>query len=192
MKNVKINSLILFLIFLIFCCFIKKNEKNKPFNSKLIEQKLIKLDTTKYDIYNIDFDKDGNIDKILCDKHLLGDSLYIYKKVGSKYALSLKTINFSEDGIYVVKNIYSIKSTNPNLVISTYFNGSGGMKQKIFLTFNSNIWKISKTIFETKITSSKRKIKYCTIIQDLILNKKTDWSNYKNIDESKKTDCTIK
>jgi hypothetical protein len=176
----------------LFCCFIKKNEKNKPFNSKLKENKFIKLDTQKYDIYDIDFDKDGKIDKILCDKHLLGDSLYVYKKIGSKYALSLKTINFSEDGIYAVKNIYSIKSKKPNLVISTYFNGSGGMKQKIFLTFNSNVWKISKTIFETKITSSKCKIKYCTIIQDLILNKNTDWSNYKNIDESKKTDCTIK
>jgi hypothetical protein len=95
----------------------------------------IAADTTNFHCKLIDFDKDGNLDKVCWNKYLTGDSLFVFRNTGAGYACSLKTINFSADGIYEVDDVGEVVENGVNyLVVTTHFNGAGGQFQSINLS----------------------------------------------------------
>jgi hypothetical protein len=199
MINVSIsrNFIASICLFFIFSCNNRISKKASP--SKVIVSKniynIINSDTTNYDKYNLDFDNDGLSDAIFSNKFLLGDSLFIFKNNNHKYELTLKTINFSEDGVYVIKNIKKVDYKKCNLLIDTYFNGEGGMKKEIYLDYNINSkkWKIDNSIFKTTYCDENDNCfnKTCNIIQNVILDKNTNWTNYKNIADYDNSECVV-
>ena len=183
------------LLIILSCNRIKKKAilSKENFSENVLSA--IDSDTVSYNKYSFDIDNDGYIDKVYCNKHLLGDSLFVFRTVGQKYELSLKTINFSEDGIFVVKNIEKPFTGTTGLKISAYFNGSEGMTQDIYLYYNkiSKEWKIDNTVFKTTFCDEKDNCfdKTCKVAQNIILDNKTNWSKYRNIDSAKKNECKI-
>lgn len=184
-------------LFFIFSCnyrIAKKVSPNKIIDSENIYN-IINSDTTNYNKYNLDFDNDGLSDAIFSNKFLLGDSLFIFRNNNQKFELTLKTINFSEDGMYIIKDIKKNNFNKNNLLIDTYFNGEGGMKKEIYLNYNINSkkWKINNSIFKITYCDENDNCfnKTCNIIQNIILDKNLNWSDYKNIGDSDNNQCVV-
>lgn len=150
-----------------------------------------------FDTFELDFNNDGLLDKAYSHKFIMGDSLYIFKNLNGDLKLSLSTINFSQDGLYVVDSIGAVSdSVMGNLVIYSYFNGAGGSKYNYFLKYTEDDidpWRVSYTQFEyTECNSDKDCfIKKCQIKQNVILNSSTDWNLLRSVDEAEEKECVI-
>ncbi len=204
MRNVQINNILYFFIFFLFCnCKMnlqkeKKEELKFKVDTNNIDKiyEVIVLDTLKFDQYNIDFDRDGNMDKIFSNLHGIGDSLFVFKNENDIYNLSLATVNFAEDGLYQIDSITLNKEANCGLILSSHFYGHGGLERYIYYTYNdiSRNWKIIKTLYISSYCDGNGWCyeKTCSALQNVILEKNTDWSKYISIDYTKDKRCKIK
>lgn len=156
----------------------------------------IAADTTNFHCKLIDFDQDGNPDKVFWNKYTSGDSLYVFRNTGVGYECSLKTINFSADGIYEVDDVGEVVENGVHyLVITTHFNGAGGLKQSIYLNYNQQkqSWKITHSMFESTecFGTNDCYVKTCKVIQRLALTEKTRWNKYRDVTEARETECKL-
>jgi hypothetical protein len=156
----------------------------------------IAADTTNFHCKLIDFDHDGNLDKVYWNQYISGDSLFIFKNTGADYECSLKTINFSADGIYEVDDVGEVVENGVNyLVVRTHFNGAGGQLQTIYLSYKqkSRTWKVSHTIVQSSECLNEHDCyeKTCKILQNIELNENTKWDNYRSINEARKKECML-
>jgi hypothetical protein len=137
-----------------------------------------------FDSVELDYNHDGHLDKIYSHKFLEGDSLFVYRNMNEKYVLSLATYNFTEDGLYVIDSIGIPTDTSlGDLTIFTHFNGSGGMQQDVYLTYQTpDTWRISYTHYAiTECLNEYECIdKCCLIRQNLALTDTTNWEDYTN------------
>lgn len=89
-----------------------------------------------FEYFALDFNQDGNLDKVFSHQFLKGERLFAFRENCGSYELVLASENYSAGGLFVIDSI----GTMPNpikkgLIIYTYFNGAGGMKQEIHLNY---------------------------------------------------------
>jgi hypothetical protein len=174
MQNVLKMIINLLVSFSFISCSVANKQKalNQQIDSRF-------YDNVRFSILDIDINQDGKMDKVIFHKFIQGDSLFVYEKTENGYLLSLRTINFSDDGMFVVDSIYSNKKDE--LIIDTYFNGAGGMKVIQYLKRKHfNQWILSNTYFENTVCLDEDNCNKNTqnIIQNIELNENTDWSKY--------------
>ncbi len=206
MKTVQIIKLFLFSICIFFCNCIRKSNSNNSLNDSVPvksetqitstnNSNFYNLDTSKFELWEIDIDRDGDLDKIYSHKFLENDSLYVFKNKEGNYELSLNTYNFSEGGLYKIDSICAINDTSiGNFVIYTHFNGSEGMKRNIFFKLNvANEWIITLSYIEIlyPLNENTYILKEYSIKQNLLLNRFTNWYDYRTIDMANDTECII-
>ena len=133
MTIVQASKLFIASISMFFCACTETNtsdyslEGSDSIKSELLlensdDSNPFKLETSKFELWEIDFDKDGDLDEIFSHAFLNGDSLYVFKNTGKNYELSLNTINFSQDGLYEVDSICAAIDTSlASFVIYTHF-----------------------------------------------------------------------
>ena len=139
------------------------------------------FEQNKYQLFSLDFDHDGDLDKVYSHKFLAGDSLFVFQNMDGHYTPSLKTTNFSEGGIYMIDSI-GVKedSSLGDFVVYTHFNGSGGLERNIYFSQQrSQFWEISYTEYEFISCEDQDQCfnKYCLIPQNLPLTIHTNWGN---------------
>lgn len=124
------------------------------------------------------------------NRHLEGDSLFVLVFDGSDYRLSLRTLNFTQDGLFRVQSVGTEQSGY--LVVRTVFNGSGGMKCAYFLSFGGDTWKLVRTEVESTTCRSEKEcyLRTCTLAQNLTLDAHTDWKLMRQPEQSRKKECT--
>lgn len=167
---------------------VTKNEIKKDLYTSL------KSDTEHFLSVDIDYDLDGHKDKIFYNSFLNGDSLFIFKNKNMNYTLSLKTINFSEDGLFVIDTVKGVIIDSINyIVVFTHFNGSGGLKKNEYLYYDTKKkqWFLSHTIFSSVECSDEvHCIKTtCKIEQNILLNTQSNWTKYRHFTEANKNEC---
>jgi len=221
--NVQINSILILLIILCSCSSpiqtqsisekkVETSVVNKYSNvltSKAADTLNLSKCTIKQDLYaslksdvehflsvDIDYDLDGKIDKIFYNSFLNGDSMYIFQNKGHNFSLSLKTINFSEDGLFKIDTIKSVMVDSLHcIVISSHFNGSGGLQKDEYLYFNTvnKQWFLLYSIFKDNYCTNEKKCKktVCKIKQNIRLHTQTNWSKYRHYTEANKSECTV-
>jgi hypothetical protein len=150
--------------------------------------------TTGYEFDTVDFDLDGRQDIYFWNRYLQGDSLFIVRNTEAGYVYSLRTLNFSEDGLFKVDSIQpAVENEKDFLAIYTHFNGSGGLQKTIFLQYTvaKHQWKISH-ILEESVEGTEEGEIYLTMCR-FELNKKLPSTNSKErlplTLDSKKKDC---
>lgn len=100
-------------------------------------------------IENIDINNDGVLDKIVSSKPYKGNSLYFFCKKNNSYVLSLESVNFSEDGGNIIKNIYPSTVDKKTFLLHTVFPDGGNFQAFHYIEYNgSNNWKLNKTRYE--------------------------------------------
>jgi len=167
-----INLLVFVFMFLYNTTCNKQRVFNQQIDSRF-------LDTLSFSIEDMDINRDGKIDKVIFHKFIQGDSLFVYENTQKGYQLSLKTINFTSDGLFVIDSVFSPKKNE--LVIATYFNGSGGMKIKEHIRRERfKKWILSYTSFERTICLDENNCfeRIQIVYQNFELNENTDWRKY--------------
>lgn len=220
--NVQINSI--FILFIVLCSctnpqqtqsisekkvetpVVNKNSNVLPlkidtliFSKKIVKQDFyssLKSDVEHFLSVDIDYDLDGKIDKIFYNSFLNGDSMYIFHNKGHNLVLSLKTINFSEDGLFKIDTIKSVMVDSIHcIVICTHFNGSEGLQKDEYLYFNTvnKQWFLLQSVFKDDYCINVKKCKktVCKIKQNIQLNTQTNWSKYRHYTEANKSECII-
>lgn len=192
----KQSLIVCFPIWLFFTCNSLSHASNQS-HSIYTEPTLynrISADTSNFHCKFIDFDSDGNQDKVYWSKYLSGDSLFVFRNTGADYECSLKTINFSADGIYEVDDVGEVVENGVNyLVLTTHFNGTGGQVQTIYLSYKQKkqTWKITHTLFQSSECLNEHDCyqKTCKVLQNITLNESTRWNKYRSVTEARKTEC---
>ena len=182
-------SIVLSLFILIGCKLPSKNKaKQLQVWTNTNSDNKVLFDSSEFDCYQFDFDRDGYLDAIYSHQYLAGDSLFVYRNINETLVASLKTINFSEDGLYKVDSINAIQDTSiGNFAVYTHFMGSGGMKQNIYFKYETaESWKITCTTYKLNecLDANNCFDKYCVISQNLELNDHTMWENYNSFDST--------
>jgi len=153
------QNVIIFLLLLLYAC-TGRIDKQILIKAESSNSNEIKVDTSKFNLIYLDFDDDGDLDNIYSSKFLKGDSLYIYRNVNNRFELSLRTTNFTEDGLFMLDSIRTVNSdTLGGIIIYNHFNGAGGLKRIMFLKFyKPNGWKLTRYIGEKSKESINKKI----------------------------------
>lgn len=153
------------------------------------------IDTSKFDLFTIDFNGDGVPDEVYSSKFLEGDDLYIFHNSTKGKVLTLKTTNFSEDGLYKVDSIKAFTDKlKGDLIIYTHFNGAGGANLNYILKYKADLnWSLAYSQFQELNCPEPEACftKNCEIYQNITLNDSTDWTKFKTIDKADKEECTI-
>ncbi len=114
--------------------------------------------------YDIDFDKDGIVDKIIIGNYSKSDKLYIFKgRKNGLYDLVFDGVNFLYGGLY---SVYKVQAEKGKIAFSidTQFATHGGSGIEYYIAYEN-----SKFILKKIITSStywqedSTKTKFCTV-----------------------------
>ena len=150
-----------------------------------------------YFIKDIDINNDGLLDKIISHNKNMGDDMLFFLNNGkSNYIFKLKTHNFTEDGGYVMGDIFPLNSKTSNNVfyINTYFDGSGGAQKQQFISYKNNNWYLAKTLYITSNWQKNPDKEYhCEITQNIDLNDKNIIEKLKPVPDESSWDkvCTV-
>jgi len=184
-QNVKIKNriskmLFLPLIILISCktTLQKKGEASQHkevLQTEIVQQNKYKISDYKnnknYFIRNIDINKDGILDKVVCSEKFKGNELLFFQKNKENYNFVIKTINFSEDGGRIIDDVLPTKDDNNVLKIKTFFPDGGLDLATYFIAFKNGKWKLQKTIYETRNWQKDATKRYiCEVKQDILLS----------------------
>ncbi len=208
--NVKIKNNTFFLFFVLLSILIgcKTNQtKNKNTYQKEtvladnMQQQKHKIsdyeNNEDYFIREIDINKDGILDKVVCSNKYMGNELLFFQKKNNHYNFVLETINFSEDGGRIIDDIQPVKNSDYILKIKTFFPDGGLDLATYFITFKNGNWKLQKTIYETKYWQKDASKRYvCEVKQDILLSELMHESGIEKIkqipkEEDRERDCKI-
>lgn len=116
-------------------------------------------------IKDIDINNDGVSDKIVSSKPYKGNSLYFFCKKNNNFVFVLESVNFSEDGGNIIKNIYSSQEDKKTFLLHTVFPDGGNFQAFHYIKYNdSNNWELDKTVYE-KTNWQNSKTYVCDIKQ---------------------------
>jgi len=125
----------------------------------------------KFNITNIDIDKDGVLDKILSGKSMESDKLYIFKNIKGKYNLIFEGTNFSYEGLYRVLKIQEEKN-EMSFSIHTQFASKGSDKVIYYVSYKNSNFIINKIIYTfNSWQKDYTKTYFCTVKENTNLNK---------------------
>lgn len=170
MKNA-LYLILLFFLYFAFSCSHKSPKTNA--NENVLSEKLLKSllkDTDNYFSRNIDFDKDGKKDLIVCSIYPNGDKIYFFKKTNNTFKLLLKTNNLSVEGYRIIEDIYPTSKDGCTLIIKTYFPGAGGDQTDHYISFHKpNIFTLEYSLFHSEYfeEANHEIITDCKMIQRL-------------------------
>lgn len=130
-----------------------------------------------YFIKTFDVNKDGISDKIVSSKPYQGEDLFVfYGNESSEYDLSLETINFSEDGGNIIKDIVSIPNSK-GLTVITYFPDRGYYEKEYNIIPENSVWILKNIIYKTMSDMSENTVKYiCDVTQNIDITK-SNWTD---------------
>ncbi|WP_123873438.1 SH3 domain-containing protein [Chryseobacterium piscium] len=130
-----------------------------------------------YFIKTFDVNKDGISDKIVSSKPYQGEDLFVfYGNESSEYDLSLETINFSEDGGNIIKDIVSIPNSK-GLTVITYFPDRGYYEKEYNIIPENSVWILKNIIYKTMSEMSENTVKYiCDVTQNIDITK-SNWTD---------------
>lgn len=170
---------------------INKNEQDKNSISYFENNK------EDYFIKEIDINKDGIFDKIVSSKPYRGEKLFFFVKNEGSYHLVLESVNFSQDGGNIIKEVYPSNENNEVVIIHTFFPDRGNFQSFYHISYDtSGEWILSKTKYETTYWQDS-KTYICNILQninmkDFVSSDGFDRFNHipEKVDKSKK--CLVK
>lgn len=186
--------------------FLKLSPKNKIivkdlFVSKLKGDEDVRDIITFYEksedyiIKTLDINGDKILDKVVSSAPYKGNELILFLGDGKKYTLSLKTINFSEDGGNIVYDIVNNPNTDKGLLIKTKFPDRGVSENNYFIVSENKNWILKNIIYKTLSDQSKNAIEYnCDVIQNINLKETNIEDKLVSMpDESERAEkCTTK
>lgn len=141
-----------------------KNEENRPNSYSIADF----IDTEHYFITNIDINNDGISDKVVSADPYQGDELLLFVNKNDNYELTLKTVNFSEDGGNQIK---TIKKDKNGFVIVTAFPDRGFFETHYFIKFKNGNWILTHTLYKTESGNEEDAFIYvCKVKQDIALS----------------------
>lgn len=161
--------------------FLKLNAKNKSIVKDLFTNKLkgdvdVKDSITFYEknsdyiITALDINGDKILDKIVSSTPYKGNELILFLGDGNNYVLSIKTINFSEDGGNIVYEIVNNPNTEKGLLVKTKFPDRGFSENDYFIVNENKSWILKNIIYKTLSDQSKNAIEYnCDVPQNINL-----------------------
>jgi hypothetical protein len=161
--------------------FLKLNAKNKSIVKDLFTNELkgdvdVKDNITFYEknsdyiITALDINGDKILDKIVSSTPYKGNELILFLGDGNNYVLSIKTINFSEDGGNIVYEIVNNPNTEKGLLIKTKFPDRGFSENDYFIVNENKSWILKNIIYKTLSDQSKNAIEYnCDVPQNINL-----------------------
>lgn len=187
-----IRSLSFSSVVLLSSCHKKDNNGIRLSESLIKETPVIKKDSLResklnqyqnnpeYLIKTFDVNKDGITDKIVSSKAYQGEDLLVF--LGDKsgnYDLKLETINFSEDGGNIIKDISPIPD-GKGFTVKTHFPDRGFYEKEFNIIPENNTWILKNTIYKTMSDMSENAVKYiCDVSQNLDITK-SGWSEKLN------------
>lgn len=142
---------------------------------------------------NIDLNRDGELDWIFYKKPFEGDEMVFFIKHGDKYMFELSTINFSEDGGRVVKEVIPVLNKNNILIVKTYFPDRGINNMNFYIDYKDGDWIVNQSISEiVNWQEDPSKTIVCEVKQNVLLkdlvsaNSATALNNVDSEDSKKK------
>jgi len=125
-----------------------------------------------YFITIFDMNQDAIPDKIISSKPYKGDELLVfYGKQDGTFNLVLETINFSEDGGNIIKNIVPINNSKGFNIITNFPDG-GYYEEEHYVVPQNHTWLLQKIIYKTRSDNSENAILYsCDVSQNIDLTK---------------------
>lgn len=143
-----------------------------------------------YFITDIDVNNDGVLGKVVSASPYQGDELFLFVNKNDKYEFALKTINFSEDGGNIIKEI----TPSPNgFVITTFFPDGGFFEAHHHVAFLHKKWMVTHSVYKTKSGNDKNAFVYvCKVNQNIDLSDKKQWGKLKRMPDENVRDrlCT--
>ncbi|MDO6758771.1 hypothetical protein Q4566_01055 [Tamlana sp. 2_MG-2023] len=122
-------------------------------------------------IKDIDINNDGIQDKVVSNKPYKGNELYFFCKENNSYVFALKSVNFSEDGGNIIKDIYPSKEDKNTFVLHTVFPDGGNFQAFHYIKFTGDKnWELDKTLFQ-KTNWQEAKTYECNIKQGIDMKK---------------------
>ncbi|KAB1067048.1 hypothetical protein F6U93_11540 [Tamlana haliotis] len=116
-------------------------------------------------IKDIDINNDGIMDKVVSNKPYKGNGVYFFCKENNRYVFALKSVNFSEDGGNIIKDIYPSKEDENTFVLHTVFPDGGNFQSFHYIKYvDTNNWELDKTVYE-KTNWQDSKTYVCNIQQ---------------------------
>lgn len=161
--------------------FLKLNAKNKSIVKDLFTNELkgdvdVKDSVTFYEknrdyiITALDINGDKILDKVVSSAPYKGNELILFLSDGKNYVLSIKTINFSEDGGNIVYEIVNNPNTEKGLLVKTKFPDRGFSENDYFIVYENKSWILKNIIYKTLSDQSKNAIEYnCDVPQNINL-----------------------
>ncbi|SJN59074.1 hypothetical protein VR7878_03208 [Vibrio ruber DSM 16370] len=129
-----------------------------------------KFDEESYEIKKIDVNFDGKLDYVVYSKPFMGDELYFFVNKNNKYYLSLKGYNFSQDGGYIMTNIYPASDKSNRLNIRTSFPGAGNGEINYLISYENKKYFLDETIHTVRYSFDKDgRVDICTVKQNIDL-----------------------
>ena len=161
--------------------FLKLNAKNKSIVKDLFTNELkgdvdVKDSVTFYEknrdyiIKALDINGDKILDRVVSSAPYKGNELILFLSDGKNYVLSIKTINFSEDGGNIVYEIVNNPNTEKGLLVKTKFPDRGFSENDYFIVYENKSWILKNIIYKTLSDQSKNAIEYnCDVPQNINL-----------------------
>lgn len=161
--------------------FLKLNAKNKSIVKDLFTNELkgdvdVKDSVTFYEknrdyiITALDINGDKILDKVVSSAPYKGNELILFLSDGKNYVLSIKTINFSEDGGNIVYEIVNNPNTEKGLLVKTKFPDRGFSENDYFIVYENKSWILKNIIYKTLSDQSKNAVEYnCDVPQNINL-----------------------
>ena len=191
--NAKVNVKILCFIFLIISCKKQqdvgsKNIDNVPVQS--IEEKKVNYysDNDEYIELNVDLNRDQKKDKVFSHKKNKGNELIFFINEKGNFKLSLKSINFTEDGGRILKSIEAITDNNNVLKINTYYPNGETNEASYYISYETD-WYLSRVVYITsnwKENSLKNQI--CAISKKSLLRNLNNERNGDSVKQPPKSE----
>lgn len=145
--------------------------------------------SNNYIVYTFDINGDEVDDKVVSSKPYQGNELLIFLgENNNELKLSLETINFSQDGGNILKNITPQKDNN-GFILTTYFPDRGYYEEVYDIRFNNKTWTLETITYKTSSSLSEDKVAYiCEVAQNINLNDSNLTGKIKSIPEESERD----
>lgn len=158
---------------------------------------MLEADKDGYLVRDIDLNNDGLNDKVVSSNPYQGDRLYFFIRGEDGLQLALSSINFSEDGGYIINDIYPSEAGNEVAIIHTYFPDRGNLQAFHHIALDSaGDWVLSETQYETTVAQGSATY-VCRFMQNIPMNDFVsadgfEYFNHLPIDVEGSEHCSLK
>jgi len=146
----------------------------------------------EYLIKSIDFDKDGDLDRVVSSAAYTGEELILFENKKGSFEHLLSDWNFTIDGVQILENILK-GDDNHSFSITTFFPDRGVNMRTHYIKIENSQLIVSKTMYFIQIWQ-ERKTYICEVDQNYELGKNAlEMGLYNHIDENldKDKECIV-